>query len=282
MKKPCRLASVTISSVIFLAGVRQADAELPSLDKQPWFGHFIAHVGNRYQFGMTSRGAITVCVMNLKGDPMKHIYEIPMTFGIEETLPDGKTTLKTIKHETLESAEPASDDFKKAVIRGKVTGDAAFEVTLEQVRGAISIGGRMTDAGTLTKNPVRFIVRTRIPNIYSKEKQETKKEKKAFEKKVKGDKIEVKWTDGKRSKQTFEEPMDEAALKELNGPGIAGAEIEMEGYKNRRLLFIATPNSSMTVSQDKPEPLHEGFHLTWVPDAAKDPEGKARLTFQVK
>lgn len=282
MKKPCRLAGILAVSVFFLFGMRPAAADLPALDKQPWFGHFAVYDGKRFQLGMTSRGAITVYVKNEKDAPMKHNYEIPITIGIEETQPDGKTAIKRIKYETLESAEPATDDLEKAVIRGKVTGDAAFELTLEQTRGVISIGGRMTDPGTLTKNPVRFVVSTRIPNIYSKDKKETKKEKKAFEKKVKGDRIEIKWTDGKRTKQNFEKPMDEAALKELNGPGILGAEIEMVGYKERKLLFLASPNSSMKISNEKAGPLHQGFTVTWAPDAAKDPEGKARLSFEVK
>jgi hypothetical protein len=269
-------------AVFSLAGVRQASADLPALDKQPWFGHFAVYDGKRFQIGMTSRGGITLYVKNEKDAPMKHNYEIKITIDVEETLPDGKTSIKRLKPESLESAEPASADFEKAVIRGKVTGDAAFELTLEQNRGVISFGGRIPDPGTLTKNPVRFVVSTRIPNIYSKDKKESKKEKKAFEKKMKGDRIEVKWTDGKRMKQNFEKTMDAAALKELNGPGIAGAEIEMVGYKERKLLFLASPNSSMKVSNEKGGALHEGFTLTWGPDAAKDPEGKARLSLQVK
>ena len=32
----------------------------------------------------------------------------------------------------------------------------------------------------------------------------------------------------------------------------------------------------------KPAPLHEGFTINWVPDAAKDTDGKARLAIEVK
>lgn len=268
-------------AVALCAAVLPAAAQLPSLDKQPWLGHFAAHQNKRFQVGITGQGRMALTPMGDKDAPFSPTYAVNIVFGIEEMLPGGGTTLKEIKTETLESSQPASDDFEKLVIRGKVTGDAAFEVFIEQERGEISIGGRVTDPGTLTKNPLRFAVRAKIPNVYTKEKTETKKEIKMFEKKMKDDRIDLKWTDGKRLKHNFYEELN-ASSKEVNGPGIAAAQIEIGAYKGREFIFMASENSAITLSNEKPGGLHQGFTLHWTPDDKKDPEGKARLNFEVK
>jgi hypothetical protein len=38
----------------------------------------------------------------------------------------------------------------------------------------------------------------------------------------------------------------------------------------------------ITLSNRQVGPLHDGFVLTWVSDPAKDPDGLARLSFDVK
>jgi hypothetical protein len=166
-----------------------------------------------------------------------------------------------------------------------VTGDAEFELYLEQNRGIVFIGGRVLNSGTLTKNPIRFVVRVRIPNCYpdssDTEAKPTDKSSKAFLKKIEDDSLEVKWTDGKKVKKDFEEAVD-ANSKDLNGPGIASAEVTASSYQGNRLMFTAAPNSAITLQNSAPKQLHEGFVIYWVADAAKDPAGKARLAIEVK
>ena len=269
-----------VASVLF-AAIEPASAQLPSLDKAPWLGHFAAFQNKKFQIGITGQGKMTLIPMGDKDAPMTQSLAVPILFGIEEVLPDGKGTLKEIKPETLESTQPANDDFETLVIRGKVTGDASFEVTIEQKRGVISIGGRVVDPGTLKKYPLRFAVRARFPTAYPARKERDKKEEKIFQKKLEDDRIDLKWVDGKRMKQTFEEKVI-ASSKEINGPGIAAAVIEIEAYKGKKFFFIASENSSMTLSNEKEGPLHLGFSVNWSADAAKDTEGKARLSFEVK
>jgi hypothetical protein len=281
-----------VASVLF-AAIQPADAQLPSLDKAPWLGHFAAFKNKKFQIGITGLGKMTLLPMGDKDAPMGQSLSVPIHFGIEEVLPDGKAALKAIKPETLESAQPANDDFETLVIRGKVTGDASFEVTIEQKRGVISIGGRVVDPGTLTKNPLRFAVRARFPTAYPTRKGNDKKDDKdrkddkdkkvdkVLLKQLKDDRIDLKWTDGKRVKQTFEEEVI-ASSKEINGPGISAAAIEIGAYKGKKFLFIASENSAMTLSNEKEGPLHLGFTVNWSADATKDTEGKARLSFEVK
>lgn len=279
-----RYAWLAVAGFLFAVGVvlPRAEAQLGTLNEKPWLGYFVAYADKRFQITMDSKGAISLTPMNDKGAPVSSKIAIDIEAGVEEVSADGKIVLRRIKPESLTSAEAPNDDFEKFTVRGKVTGDAAFELNLEQDRGTIVIGGRVTDPGTLTKLPIRFVVRVRFPDIYPYEKVADKQHDKTFLKKIEDDRLELKWTDGKRVKQGFDQ-MVEAASKELNGPGISAAQVEVAAYKERRLLLMASTGSSIGLWNAKTAPLHEGFTLSWLPpDAAKDPKGEARLSIEVR
>lgn len=258
-----------------------ARAILPTISEQPWMGIFAGFENKKFRFTVDQNAKIMLVPLNQKGEPVAKTIQIPILFGIEETNAEGRVYLRKILPETLASSEGKTSKLEKCTIRGKVTGEAAFELHISQERGVISLGGRMTEPGTLTKNPVRFVIRPDFPDSYPYEKKDDKKGAKAFEKKIADDRIDIKWTDGKRTKLTFEKDVD-ANSKEVNGPGIAETQIEIAAYKGLRFLFAATPDSSMTFSNEKPAPLYKGFALTWQADPAKDKEGKARLSIEVK
>lgn len=280
MKTLTRLAFAALISGFAAAPL--AHAQLPSLNEPPWLGYYAAYANKRFQIGLSSKGNITLTPMNEKGDPVSFQLAIDIDAGIEETMPDGKVVMRQIKAETLAAKEPATDELEKVLVTGKVTGDAAFELNIEQTRGIIFIGGRMTDPGTLTKNPLRFALRLRIPTLYKNHKAEDKRAEKAFAKKIEDDRIDMKWTDGKRAKQTFEKALLVDGNKEINGPGITSLELEAGAYKGRRFVFTASPNSSMNLWNAKEQPLHEGFTINWKADAEKDKDGKARIAIDVK
>ena len=279
-----RSAWLAVAGFLFAAGavLPRAEAQLSTLNEKPWLGYFAAYADKRFQITMDSKGAISLTPMTDKGAPVSSKIAIDIEAGVEEVSPDGKIVLRRIKPESLTSAEAPNEDFEKFSVRGKVTGDAAFELNLEQDRGTIAIGGRVTDPGTLTKLPIRFVVRVRFPDIYPYEKVADKQHDKTFLKKIEDDRLELKWTDGKRAKQGFDQ-MVEAASKELNGPGISAAQVEVAAYKERRLLLMASTGSSIGLWNAKTAPLHEGFTLSWLPpDATKDPKGEARLSIEVR
>lgn len=271
------MAAVFVSS----AGFQRASAELPILKKQPWIGYFSVFENRHYQFNIDTDGAATLTLMNPKGEPMGEATKIAVSFVVEEILPNGETRLKKIKKGSLESTDPATDKLEKTTFRGKVTGDAAYEVTIEQERGNLFIGGRITDTGTLTKAPLRFTVRVKVPNVYAEVKKGGRVAQKAFEKRIEDDHMDLKWTDGTRLKQNFTDQVD-VTSKEINGPGIANAEAEINYYNGKKLRFDAAENSAITLWNDSPGPLHEGFTVNWVVDTTKDPAGKSRLSLQVK
>jgi hypothetical protein len=255
------------------------------LDKQPWLGHFAAYEGRRFKVGITARGEIKLTPLNDKGAEFGPFMALPVQVGIEEIQPDGKTDMKVIRMETLKSEQPPTDKLERVVLQGKVSAEAVFEAVIEQKSGVVSIGGRVLDKGQFKKNPIRFAVRVKVPNNYPWTKEERwksdPKKVAAFLRKIEGDSIELNRIDRKRITWTFEKPVD-AASSDLTGTGVSRAELRMQAYGDRRFLFNASENSVMTISNTPNSPLYQGFTITWIPDAEKDKDGKARLGFFVK
>jgi len=270
-------ASLTLSGF----GISQASAQLPTVEKQPWQGYYAAFANKNFQFTVTSDGQITLTPIGAGGEPVAKYLAVPICIIIQEVAPDGKATTKKIKLESLKSTERVTDKLVNVAFTGNVTGDASFEVRIEQQRNMISIGGRMLTPGTLNQNQLRFAILVKFPDPYFYAVKSGKKEGKAFEKTIVRDRIDLKWADGKHKKAKLDENVD-AIIKEGNGAGLASAEIEISSYKGKKFEFACSPNALMNFSSDQPAALHEGFTLVWTPDANKDPDGKARLSFDVK
>ncbi|MEO0017117.1 MAG: hypothetical protein RLZZ522_400 [Verrucomicrobiota bacterium] len=277
MKSPfCRVALVTLA-----LGGGSALAELPSLGVRPWMGYFLGTKTRDFSFGLTSQGAGVIIPMGKGDKEVAMKLRVPVTFLIEEVLPDGRTIVKKILPETLESNDSATAKPSKTRIRGKVTGGASFEAFFEVERGIIAIGGRLLEPGTLTKNPLRFGVRATFPESYPSTKESTKEAAKALTKKLEGDRYGVLWTDGKRAKFNGADKI-KADPKKGNGPGIARLEVEVAAYQGKAFEFTASAQSNITLSTRLAQPLGKGLVVNWYPDPAADPEAKARLKFTVK
>lgn len=272
---------VLAAGFIGIAGVLPVSAELPTLDEKDWLGYFTGMKTRSFQFGVTAEGKGLIRVFGDKGNVLSQKLSIPVEFKIEETMPDGKTISRSIKPETLESAQAATNQPKNVVFKGQVTGGIGFEVFVNEEQGAVSLGGRLLEPAAL-KNPTRFSIATKIPNAYPDvEPGGDKKAAKAFEEKTKGDRVQLNWTDGKRTKFQASEPV-EAASKEVSGPGVAGVLIDFSSYKGQKIQLTAAPNSSMALTNASKQPLAEGFSIIWTVDSAKDPEAKARLLIGIK
>ena len=271
-----------VAGLLGVAGISPVSAELPGLEEKEWLGYFVGFQNRKFQFAITSQGKAAIKVIGKKGEPLAKTLSIPVEFLVEEIRPDGKPSVKNLMPETLESAQPATLKPQQIVIRGKVTGEASFEVFVNEDRGVISLGGRLLDPGTLTKNPLRFSIRVKFPDAYPNAKANgDKKEGKELKEKSKNDRLQLSWTDGTRVRQPTDQAVA-AGSKEINGPGIAAMQVEFSSYDEKKFEFAASPGSKMTLSGGPAAPLHQGFAVTWLADPAKDPEGKARLSFEVK
>lgn len=268
-----------------IAACQPAIAELPTLNQMPMLGFHTVYMNKKYQFGIAGNGEITLKQVDPKGAVSPSPFHVRFVVGAEETQPDGKAVFRAIKPESIESAQAPNGNFEKTVITAKVNGDAVVEATFEQSRGVISIGGRVVEPGPLVKNPLRFAVRMIFPTPYphdlDKDKDLDKKVANKFAEKIKDDRMALKWTDGKGKKLGFSEDVD-ATSAEVNGPGISSAEIEVSVCSGKKFLLSASDNTGMKLSNSKPAPLYRGFSFNWSPDPAKNKDGKARVSIELK
>lgn len=267
--------------MISLAGLLPLSAQLPTLSETDHLGYFVVARSKTFQFGVTSDAKTTIKVLDDKGEAANLNLTLNVNFNVTETMPDGKKIVREIKAESLESAQAATDKPKNVVFKGKVTGDIEFEATVSEERGTLMLGGRLLNAAAL-KNPTQFSVEVKIPNTKSAAKADaTKKDIKESEDKIKGDKLLLIWTDGKKARIHASKAV-EGASKDVSGPGITAAAIEFSAFNDRKIQLTASPNSSMMVSNASNQSLSEGFSLNWTADTAKDPEGKARLAVEIR
>lgn len=256
-------------------------AELPSLPEKPWQEHFVVMESRAFTFGLNNWAEGLIVPTGKTGKDISHVLHLPVTFIVEEVMPDGKVATRKVVPESLESKDEAMLKPGKVSFRGKVTGEASFEAFVEVEGGRISLGGRLVDKGKLTKNPLRFGVRANFPSAYRNVKKTEKEDAREFAKKIRGDRYLVAWTDGKRGKFEGADKIEEGA-KNVNGVGISEFKMDIEAYQGKVVDFTASANSRMEVWTRGEQAFHEGFSLNWYPDPVKDPEGKARVTFTVK
>jgi hypothetical protein len=256
--------------------------------EKPWLGYFAVAEERAFNFLFTAQGDISIMVCNKEGTPIQGI-PITLQFLAQETLPDGSLRDLLMKPDTLESADPATAKLKKTVLRGKLTdlatGQPTLEITLEVVSATILANARIIDKGTFDKNSMRPVIRAAFPPFYAGENAEKekweKKQIKEFEKRIGRDSVTLKHLDGTGVKFECVEKTD-AKSKEVNGTGSSSAEVEIGAFQNRKIEFLAAPNSSITLTNAAPAPLHSGFYLQWSADPAKDPDGKAKLAIRIK
>lgn len=273
--------------VLAVSATLPAHAQLPALGEQPWLGYFAVHSGSRQIFGIDSFGEMQLRPVHSDNPgPLK--YTVKISPRILETAPSGKTTAKKVIADSLETSDEATGNLRKTTYRGKVTGGASFEVTVEQQRDIIYVTGRLLDPGTI-KNPLQMAISVKMPVLYPGDlepfaglsEREKKREEKALADKLKGDRASFKWTDGKSLKLDTSEGADVTDEK-LSGPGIASLELESTVFRKRKFMIDASPGTMMTARRPEAAALLKGFELQWVVDAAKDPDGKARLALQFR
>jgi hypothetical protein len=247
---------------------------LPTIGKQPWLTQYAAYEHKQLQFTINSEGAGQLVPMNEKGKPLDDKHAIKFLPVVEDVLPDGKVAVKYIQKDGWEAVTPAAVDPKVVTFRGTAGGNSRFEVTLEFDGKKVRAGGKILDKGTLI-NP-RFRMRVQVPNIYLYVKDPEK-----LAAKAEADVVSLVRTDGKKLKLEVMKALD-AEAAEVGGPGVSRARIEMAGYAGNRLELDAGPAGSLEFFNEGTAPLTQGFSFFWVADPAKDPLGKARLTFEVR
>lgn len=251
-----------------LAASLPARADLPMMQEKPWIGYFIGFDDKGARFGISAKGAAIFEPLKSNGTPIATTNPIKLNFEIIETLPDGKTVRKMIDPEGFTSDSPSAVDPEKPVtIRGKVTGDATFEVTVSEDRGALSFTGRITGNGTL-KNPLKMAISFDfLPYKYSGG-IETPEQQKNFEAKAKRDEMRLVMPKGEKVKLDF---LDTMNLADKTKDGFASAEIRTEGYGGLRWNLTASPKSTLRFKDKGERPIWNGFTVEWSVNEGADP-----------
>jgi hypothetical protein len=254
-------------------------ADLPELEGKAWIGCFAGYKDRKVRFTIDTTGGMLIEPIYDGGNPRAYI-KMPVTCGLEVTMPNGKKRIMEFLPESLETDDRGTTEFEATTIRGQFEGDAAFEIMIQQKRGVVSIGGRITAPGTYKPDAIRIHVSAQILNFYGRKKQELKNDPAAFEQLVSQDYVKLKWTNGKKHELDFIEPRN-LATEDVNGPGVEEAEVSIKSI-DRKFIYEATGNSALTLSNRKNAPLSEGMKMNWSPDAGKDPKAEARLVITVK
>ena len=256
-----------------------AQAELPDLDKEPWRVCFAGYENSKIRLSVYTSGGLLIEPIMDQGEPFAYV-NMPVVYGLEKTMPNGAKKILEVLPDSLESDDEKTAKLKKTTIRGKVQGGAAFEVMIEQNRGKVLLGGKVTDSGTHVAASLRFHVSARVLNFYGQKKKQMANNRKGFEELIKDDYLKLKWINGKRQKLDFLEPRDMASEK-INGPGVAEAEVEIGSIK-KTFEYEAAGNSAIHFSNRKGAELNEGMMVNWSPDAEKDQRTEARFVISVK
>lgn len=267
--------------VCFLVVAGSAAAELPILLGDEWVGCFAVHEGRKYDFSMLAQGPMELSPKRRGRESVAEMNRIGIRFGIEEVMPDGKVVMKAIEKRSLSSEQDATRKLSRLVVRGKSTGDAVFELVIEQSRDVVSLGGRVVDPGALNGRELRFAIRLSIPNVYRRVELDGKQDEREFARLTQRDYLELTRMDRSRVRLTHgdDETLD---AEKVNGSGIEQVEMRLSYYDGRRFHFAASKGSCIEVAAARGlKPWYEGMTLHWRPDAKKDPGGNSRLRLSV-
>lgn len=245
------------------------------LTEKPWLGFFTGYDRRDFCVGVGANGRIELQVKKDGGGVLgvgRVIYIDPQIIELDGT----RKVVKALIPESLTSDQKAMEQPTKTTYRGKVTGNAEFEVNLEYDGDDFYVSGRLLDAGEL-KNPLEFQIRVKYGDVYrytapEKLKDETSR-----------DSIETLSVDKKKNKIKVFEKVD-LASEEINGKGLTFVEVQLKGLNSRKFLHEAQGACTLRLENNgglAEAPL-QGFSVIWQADAEKNKDGKARLHMEVK
>lgn len=263
-------------------------AQLPEIEKKPWLGYFVSYTGRDCLFGVSTQGDIDLQLepAKRKDNEEKGIGNTAMSIlvGVEEEKSNTKPIFKKILPHTLQTKDTSTNKLEKTVISGKVSGEASFELTIEQEHGIFTISNRLIDAGNLTKNKIRPVVVLRMPLLYRYANENEISRAKTRERDR--DTLNLKWTNGNKKKFSLRDELD-ANTEEVNGPGISMAQIDAGGLMRERKITLEAPQgvSVIRASNSSRQMLNRGMSFISMPAPAKPdekPKDTARLVINVR
>lgn len=275
----CRVFQSSIRGTIlflFIAG-QGLLAQLPGLEKEPWIGYFAVHQHRDFHFMIDSKAEGIIAPLQKTGAPITKVLHLPLTVFVQETMPDGKI----VEHESLavslKSDSEPTEKLAKLTYTGKIKEETAFEVSVEAQGTRLRYGGRITDKGRLTANPIRLCVQVKFPSAY----RPADRDEKEVIKKIKDDELKVVRKDGKRFRLIADKPLSEPP-NEVAGKDLEMVSVEIGAWRGMNFEFSATQNSALRLTTPESEGLLRGFFVQWFPDPVTDPKGESRFQVEMK
>ena len=103
------------------------NGQLPMLNKNPWLGYLAVHIGNRFDFGVTTERHVSINAMDRKKQRLSEEHAVNVIFNFEEMMPNGKVNLHPLEEDSLVSNTSPSRKLVKTGFRGKTAAEAANE-----------------------------------------------------------------------------------------------------------------------------------------------------------
>lgn len=267
MKKS--LAILLLSSASVFAG------ELPELFEKPWTAWYSGYEGKKFQFGVNPDGVASLIPLDKKsGDRSSQHSWIAIKPVVQEIFPDGKVVWKNTVEDGWEAITEESNEAEKVHFRGTVTGGARFEVLFEVDGDEVYASGQILDKGELTKNPIRMSFYVTIPNNYRHTKDAED-----LEEKTKDDRFGFVMANKKKEKFKGDDTV-EAAAKVCQE--IKTIEADISYYDGPKIDLEAGDIGVFKIEKVSPDPIAQGFMVSWVPDPAKNEGGKGRMMLRFK
>ncbi len=281
MKTASFIRTPMLASFLAAALAGGVRADLPTHTERAWQTDFAGHQARRCTLRINSGAEGVMEPVGDNGKPVSYRILPKAEFIVEEVRPDGKTFVRKLDYDTLETEDKPFLREGKAVFRGKTKGGGA------EIEGHIAItaagelvfGGRITNPDKL-KNPQRLGVRLNLPTLYHSAKKEGR-DAKAFEKQLKSDRYQFVRTDGSKGRLDGMEKLT-PEMEKHNGPRLSEFTLSAADYRGRIIEAKASPNSAMFLHPKKEQLPYQGLTLLWFPDPAKDPETEARITIRVR
>ncbi|MEP4076679.1 hypothetical protein [Haloferula sp.] len=262
-------------AVLLLSSAAVFGGELPEIYDKPWTAWYSGYEGKTFHFGVDSDGEASLIPIDEKSEERvsQHSW-ITIKPVVQEVYSSGKVSNKKPTEDGWEALTPETTEAEKVHFRGTVTGGAKYEVLFEIDGDEVYATGKILDKGELTKNPIRMAFRVTVANSYRHTKDEDD-----LEEKIKDDRFNFVMANKKKAKFKGGVPEDEVA-KECKE--ISSVKAEISYYKGGKIEIDGGGIGVMEIEDPKSAPIAQGFTLVWVPDPAKDKDGKGRMMLKYK
>jgi len=264
---------VAVAALVHFSG-QSANADLPNLTKEPWFGYFIGFSDRDILLGITTKAEGVIHPLDSRKKFLRLSNPINFDFQVLEQTSDEKVVRKTINIQSLATEQEAEINPEKPIsFTGKVTGDAAFAVTVAHDRGGYHFSGSVTDKGTLT-DPLEFGIDFKF-DPYLGVSMNSKDDREKFEKMARRDELEIVTTKGEKVKFDID---DEVDFQKKFPEGISSMTLETVRYGGTDFKLIASTGSKISFVAEGTNPVHKALDFLWTVNSGANP-AEEKLTF---